>query len=542
MIKRLLYVLAAGWLVVMGVPGVATAQEGAPIVAGSYGLQTDAPVIITELQTASSAAGKSDEFIELYNSGDEPVDITGWQLRYSNASSEASTPTVIATVTPGGSETVVIMPAGGSYVLHTPTVVLAEGVAGQAYEAKLSNADKAIMLLRPDPLTCLYAVEDSVGWGTTTKAEGAAVPVPVADKNAERYLQRYRDPNGHYLDTNTSDFDLKLVPAMAAPSGSGVAQGGSPGALNGAVKSLAAAADVTSVASSTVVSISGCVLPEVEPEPVPDAPPLTTSPITEPPVTGAAPSGSEGTGSTATSSSGPYYPAADIGLAAPQLTEVLPNPAAPQTDSHDEFIELYNSNASSFDLSGFSLEIGTTTKRRYTFPQGTALAGLSFKAYFSVDTKLSLSNSGSTVRLLDPFGNAIATADPYTTAKDGQAWARANGIWSWTTTPTPNAPNAIAAPVSAPKKAASTSTTKTAKSSQTATAKAAPKNKSTAVSTEMTSVASIVPDTPLHPTILVGVGAFALLYGAYEYRHDLGNYFYRIRRYREIRRETRQES
>ncbi|HET8669669.1 MAG TPA: lamin tail domain-containing protein, partial [Candidatus Saccharimonadales bacterium] len=41
------------------------------------------PIAITEVQTGSASG--SDEFIELYNVSDQAVDISGWQLRYNNA-------------------------------------------------------------------------------------------------------------------------------------------------------------------------------------------------------------------------------------------------------------------------------------------------------------------------------------------------------------------------------------------------------------------------------------------------------------------------
>lgn len=86
-------------------------------------------------------------------------------------------------------------------------------------------------------------------------------------------------------------------------------------------------------------------------------------------------------------------PASDVGLAAPRISELLPNPAQPQMDAENEFIELYNPNSKPFDLSSFTIEIGLSTKHDYTFPSGIILPAKSFKAFFSGDTSLSLSNS-----------------------------------------------------------------------------------------------------------------------------------------------------
>lgn len=140
-------------------------------------------------------------------------------------------------------------------------------------------------------------------------------------------------------------------------------------------------------------------------------------------------------------------PAADVGLAAPQISEVLPNPAPPQTDTDDEFIELYNSNDKDFDLSGFILQVGTTTQHKYTFPAGTIIGAKKFEAFFSDDTGLSLSNNSGQVALLDPSGNLLNQTDVYGTAKDGIAWVSADGLWQWTTSPTPSAVNKIAVPL-----------------------------------------------------------------------------------------------
>jgi hypothetical protein len=221
-------------------------------------------------------------------------------------------------------------------------------------------------------------------------------------------------------------------------------------------------------------------------------------------------------------------PSDDIGLSAPQISEVLPNPASPKTDANDEFIELYNSNDKAFDLSGFILQVGTTTVHKYTFPEGTMIEPHQFSAFYSSDTSLSLSNSDGQVKFLDPGGNLLSQTDEYFTAKDNYAWVNKDGLWQWTTTPTPGAVNAINSPP------ASKNSSTTAKATSKKSVKGAKTSKST------TSSASAFPSSPssvkMHPLILAGVGAAALLYAGYEYRHDLANFFYKFRRNRETRR------
>ena len=235
-------------------------------------------------------------------------------------------------------------------------------------------------------------------------------------------------------------------------------------------------------------------------------------------------------------------PPADVGLAAPQVNELLPTPAEPQTDSEDEFIELYNSNDVAFDLTGFKLQTGTTSLHTYTFPAGSSLAPKSFTAFYSIDTSLSLSNSGGQARLLDPAGSTISQSDIYSTAKEGQTWALANGKWYFTTTPTASGANVINQPLSVKALSVGSATAAAKKAATTASkTTATPKVKaaSTTASNNQSSAAPAKNASPLHPLVLAGVGAGAVTYAAYEYRNDLRNRLYQLRRYRTARTTAR---
>lgn len=220
------------------------------------------------------------------------------------------------------------------------------------------------------------------------------------------------------------------------------------------------------------------------------------------------------------------------GKSAPIINEILPNPASPQTDAEDEFIELYNPNDSKFDLTGFKLAFGSTNPRKYTFPEGTIIEPKQYKVFTSGDTSISLSNTKAQVWLLDPNEKIIGTSQPYEKAKDGQAWVLNSGKWMWTLQPTPGKMNAIAQAIDTSTKGKTTAATlgiSTTGSSSTGS----PSGGTTA--NELDDAA------PLHPAVLAIVGFGALAYTLYEYRQDLSNQIFRTRRYLRRRQTLRKQ-
>lgn len=210
--------------------------------------------------------------------------------------------------------------------------------------------------------------------------------------------------------------------------------------------------------------------------------------------------------------------ASNNGLSIPQLSEILPNPAPPQTDEKDEFIELYNPNDKPFDLSNFILQAGVMTLHDFTFKKGTTIGANEFKAFSRSETKITLSNSEGQVKLLDPSGKELVAAAAYESAKDGQAWVFAEEKWQWSTAPTPGSVNKLSQPE-----------TKDSKKTVAAASSSLPGSSSSG-NTPAAGQSSSSPT--IHPAILAAVGLAALLYAGYEYRNDLGNFIYRLRRNR----------
>lgn len=220
-----------------------------------------------------------------------------------------------------------------------------------------------------------------------------------------------------------------------------------------------------------------------------------------------------------------------------QLTELLPNPASPATDAADEFIEVYNAGPEAIDLTGYRFVVGNTSQRSYTI-QGITIAPGEYHAVFSVQTRLALGNTGSTVKLLDASG-AVLDEVAYDAAAEGQAYAWSGQGWQWTTVPTPRQTNTINVPAESGAKAAKATTKKAA--TKTTKAKAAKSTKKSTAKSDATKKAAqqasqkeqIKP--PLHTGVVAGVGGAAVLYGAYEYREDAFNLYRKLRGNRKIR-------
>jgi hypothetical protein len=424
-------------------------------------------LIITQIKITSS----NGQFITLYNNTNNAIDLSTIQLQYFNNFDllKATSGKLISLTGKVPAHGYVVIDDGPIQACYQMTVnSVSLGLSSTAGFIQVSH------FLGTTSPQVISTLDDYVGWTKTAAAGAQTLP---ASSNA--FLQRKApDSSSNY--------------ANIAIAGSG-----SWTAVNQPDGSAACDASAASVASGTSLLGTG---------------------------SGAIPYTLIAVSATLTS-----IPSDDAGLAAPRISEVLPNPAAPQTDADDEFVELYNSNDQPFDLSGFIIQVGTTTTHKYTFPAGTSLQPHDFSAFYSSDTGLSLSNSDGQVMLLDPGGNVLNKTDEYTTAKDGYAWVSADGLWQWTVSPTPGAVNIITAPP--PAKSSKSSTAGSSKS-----VKGARTTAGTTFSPGGGPPSGTPAATKMHPLVLAGVGAAALLYGLYEYRHDLANQLYRLQRYRAARR------
>ncbi|MCA9349398.1 lamin tail domain-containing protein [Candidatus Saccharibacteria bacterium] len=190
------------------------------------------------------------------------------------------------------------------------------------------------------------------------------------------------------------------------------------------------------------------------------------------------------------------------------ITELLPDPASPVKDSEGEFIELYNPNNSKIDLRGLIVQTGSNFSYSHTFSSGSIGPG-EYIVLYSKDTSLTLSNSGGAARLLLPNGEQWGDVVTYDEAETGESYALIDGVWQWTSLPTPATKNELVEIVNQ-----ATNDTESSNSSQFSSVyREPPKIESSLTSWLMVG----------------GLGLATLLYSGYEYRRDIAHKIWQYR-------------
>lgn len=145
----------------------------------------------------------------------------------------------------------------------------------------------------------------------------------------------------------------------------------------------------------------------------------------------------------------------DILVVAPvYINEIIPNPVG--ADAGNEFIELYNPLDSPVVLSEYRLRVsGGASSKTYVFPENLTVEPFGYAVVENSTPRFSLNNTAGVVAVTYATGAEPYTVDEvsYSDPKEGYSWARfievapdtsslsATPEWKYTSTPTPGAEN-----------------------------------------------------------------------------------------------------
>ncbi len=128
-------------------------------------------------------------------------------------------------------------------------------------------------------------------------------------------------------------------------------------------------------------------------------------------------------------------------MAAPQHVDFNGDGRA---DSDDEYVELYNPHETAAEIGGWRLDDAEGGSRPYVLPAGALLAAHGFLVLFHAQTGVTLNNDGDIVRLLAASGEVEIDRFVYSGSRPDTSWSRTvdgAGVWTQDYPASPGSPN-----------------------------------------------------------------------------------------------------
>ncbi|MFC3750196.1 chitobiase/beta-hexosaminidase C-terminal domain-containing protein, partial [Paenibacillus sp. GCM10012306] len=192
--KRVRKWLAAGLALLITVgnvfPAVHTAQAATD----------NSAVVISQVYGGGGNTGApyKNDFIELYNPTNNPVDLTGWKVRYASATGSFNNATNLTGTIPAKGYFLIEEAAGAKGTIDLPTPDVSKG------SLDLGGTNGKVDLVDKSGTTI-----DLVGYGTATKFEGSGATAPLSNTTAairQAAAGAPTDSRGLDTDNNSTDF------------------------------------------------------------------------------------------------------------------------------------------------------------------------------------------------------------------------------------------------------------------------------------------------------------------------------------------------
>ncbi len=359
-------------------------------------------VLINEVAWMGTVGSSSDEWIELYNPGSQPIDLINWRLY----SSTDNNPNIIFSST--NCDPDCIIPAGGYFVIASNEAAFDDGV-----HAPLAP-DSVILFLLNNEGEVLRLADPSNAIVDTANSDGGAWPAGVGSPTYATMERRGVQADGFFAwstYSNPANSETPAPPPYPNPlvyDRNGNLIKGTPGQANWGPS-------VTQTPTFTAT------------------PPRTATPTRTP----------------------TKRPTATAYLSRLVLiNEFLPRPGSDWNHDglvnvYDEFIEIINADSVEINLKGWQLDDEEKSGSAvFTLPEMKLKPGQR-AVYYGLQTNILLSDGGDTVRLVRPNGE-LADQQPYVFARypdvsecqypEGPGYF---GIWRKECFPTPGTANQL---------------------------------------------------------------------------------------------------
>lgn len=390
-------------------------------------------VLISHIQVRSDVAA-SHEAVTIFNNSEYVADITGWCIYYTSATSNiASPPTGISKLFCFNQLTdneFLLLDGYGSVTIFSTNYIESKNL-DEADSKKFLTFGKSLS----DVSGHLYLLDksgveqDRVGWGSASFAAGS----PATSIPSGSILQRLTLDDGTHQNTMDNSVDFETIEGNLYD--------------NWLHNDLTIALDLCEslagvqfeIPDGYQVSENGCLVVDNEEGPVEEGGNDEVDPAINEDQNPETENDEDRDDSSVINPDKNETINYQYGVV---VNEILPNPSG--VDGGNEYIELYNSNSFSVDISGYVLRAGISdaSYSYYTIPSDVSISPGGFWVIYSQDFNFNLVNKTGQVSLL--FDSAlISQSDVYYSAPDNKSWSLIDGKWSYTKILTPGAPNMV---------------------------------------------------------------------------------------------------